>query len=158
MRRLLRRWGVALALVALVILYVALKVAQQESDGIVWAGVLLPAAFVFSPLMFPRPRATRADALAAPDRVAIYYKPADFFCIRTRLALGSIAKKALWIDAIADPEAEAWVREVNRGDLLAPTVVIGEELKRNPDPHWIGRHLLPPEAESAEQSNRPTDS
>lgn len=142
MPRFIRRWGVALTLLALVIGYVALKVAAQESEGLVWAGVLLPAVFVFSPLMFPR-RATRADALAAPDRVAIYFKPGDFFSLRLRLALSNVAKNALWIDAIADPEAEAWVREVNRGDLLTPTVVIGEELKRNPDPHWVGRHLVP---------------
>ncbi|HHV19977.1 MAG TPA: hypothetical protein GXZ30_00310 [Propionibacterium sp.] len=149
MHRFLRRWGISLALLALIALYVALKVALQESEGLVWAGILLPAAFVFSPLMFPRPRATRAQALAAPDRVAIYFKPGDFFCIRLRLALGGIARKALWIDAIADPEAEEWMREVNRGDLLTPTVVIGEELKRNPDPHWVGRHLLPPDAAEA---------
>lgn len=147
MTRFLRRWGVAIALLVLVVLYAVVKVAANEPDGLVWAAVLLPAVFIFSPLMFPRPRATRADALAAPDRVAIYYKPADFFCIRLRLALGSIAKKALWIDAVADPVAEAWVREINRGDLLAPTVVIGDQLKRNPNPHWVGGHLLPPSAD-----------
>lgn len=136
----------AIGLLVLVVVYAVAKVSADEPDGLVWAGVLLPAVFIFSPLMFPRPRATRADAVAAPERVAIYYRPADFFCIRLRLALGNIAKKALWIDAVADPEAEAWVREVNRGDLLAPTVVIGDRLERNPDPHWVGRHLLSPDS------------
>lgn len=145
----------AFAIVALVILYVAVKIVSAEPAGIVWAGVLLPAAIVFSPLVFPRPRARRSDALANPDRVAIYYKPADIFCLRLRFALGNIAKEALWIDAIADPEAEAWVREVNRGDLLAPTVVAGDELKRNPNPHWVGRHLVPSGTTPEQQQPEP---
>lgn len=140
--RFLRRWGAALAIVTLVVLYAAVKVAAGEPDGMVWAGVLLPAAIVFSPAIFPRPQATRAEALAAPHRVAIYYKPADIFSLRLRFMLGNVAKKALWVDTIADPQAEAWMREINRGDVLTPTVVIGAELKRNPNPHWVGRHLL----------------
>lgn len=138
----------ALAVVVLVVLYAAVKLTSDDPSGMVWSGVLLPAAFIFSPLWFPRPWATRADALAAPDRVAVYVRPGDIWSIRLRLALGNIAKKALWVDAVADPEAEAWVREVNHGDLLTPTVVIGDQLRRNPDPHWVGRHLLPPAAPS----------
>ncbi|MDO5500614.1 MAG: hypothetical protein Q4F67_13140 [Propionibacteriaceae bacterium] len=143
MRRSLRRWGVALALLVIIALYATLKIASGDQSGLVWSAILLPAAFVLSPLWFPRPRATRAEALAAPERVAIYYRPADIWSIRLRLGLSSIAKKALWVDVVADPEAEAWVREVNKGDLLTPTVVAGEDLKRNPPHHWVARHLLP---------------
>lgn len=139
--RWLRRWALALALVIIVVAYVVAKLLTDDPAGLFWAGLLLPAAWVFSPWFFPS-RRRRADALAEPNRVAIYFRPGDIWCMKLRLGLGGIAKQALWIDAIADPEAEAWTREINKGDLLVPTVVIGDQIRRNPDTHWVGRHLL----------------
>lgn len=141
MSRLLRRWAFALVLLAIIAGYVAVKAMTGDPSGMVWVGVLLPAVFIVSPLFFPSRRARRADAVEQPEKVAVYFRPGDVFSIRLRLALGNAAKRAVWVDAVADPTAEEWVREVNRGDLLTPTVVIGDEIKRNPDPHWVGRHL-----------------
>ena len=146
MARFVRRWAFAGVLLVIIVGYLAVKSMTGDPSGMVWVGVLLPAVFIVSPLFFPSRRARRDDAVEHPDKVAIYFRPGDVFSIRLRLALGNVAKLALWIDAVADPAAETWVREVNRGDLLTPTVVIGDEIKRNPDPYWVGRHLVSPDA------------
>ncbi|WP_425308706.1 hypothetical protein AADG42_08095 [Ammonicoccus fulvus] len=158
MSRFLRRWAFALVLLGIIIGYLAVKSMTGDPSGMVWVGVLLPAVFIVSPLFFPSRRARRDHGLEQPDRVAIYFRPGDVFSIRLRLALGNVAKRALWIDAVADPAAEAWVREVNRGDLLTPTVVIGDEIKRNPNPHWVGRHLVEDDEQDAAEKAAPDDS
>ncbi|GAB3703741.1 glutaredoxin family protein [Mariniluteicoccus flavus] len=137
----MRRWGAALALVAFLAAFVAMSLAAKQGGNLVYAAILLPLAWVVSPLFFPR-RTPYAVARRHPERVTIFFRPGCVFCVRLRLGLRNIARKAQWVDIWADPDAAAHVRDLNRGDELVPTVVVGEEVRRNPDPQWVGAHLV----------------
>ena len=91
--------------------------------------------------MFARkpPSVTAAEgARAAEDgRVVVYWRKGCPFCKRLQLTLGRRVRDAVWVDVWADPEASAFVRSVNGGDEVVPTVVIDGVAHTNPPPREV---------------------
>ena len=76
-----------------------------------------------------------AGASAADEgRVVVYWRKGCPFCKRLQLTLGKRVDDVVWVDVWADPDASAYVRSVNGGDEVVPTVVIGRVPHTNPPP------------------------
>jgi glutaredoxin len=77
-------------------------------------------------------------ARAADDgRVVVYWRKGCPFCKRLELVLGKRAADVVWVDVWADAEASAYVRSVNGGDEVVPTVVVGGVTRTNPPPREV---------------------
>lgn len=77
-------------------------------------------------------------ARAADDgRVVVYWRKGCPFCKRLELVLGKRVDDVVWVDVWADPEASAYVRTVNNGDEVVPTVVVGGVPRTNPPPREV---------------------
>ena len=74
---------------------------------------------------------------AADGRVVVYWRKGCPFCKRLQLVLGKRVRDVVWVDVWADEEASAWVRSVNDGDEVVPTVVIDGEPHTNPPPRQV---------------------
>jgi mycoredoxin len=113
-----------------------------------FSAVLLVAAtlvllLTFTPVAFPRSpgnAAGRAEA-EAHGLPLIYWRPGCTFCVRLRLALGTVGQRAVWVNVRRDPEASARVRSVNNGNETVPTVFVGEDHRTNPAPAWVRERL-----------------
>lgn len=80
------------------------------------------------------------DVINLPDderRVIVYWRPGCIFCERLRGGLGSDAERVHWINIWQDAEAAEFVRSVNNGNEVVPTVVIDGEAHTNPDPRFV---------------------
>lgn len=66
--------------------------------------------------------------------VTIYWRPGCGFCARLEAVLGDTGQKAHWENIWSDPQAAAYVRKVNDGNEIVPTVVIDGTPYTNPDP------------------------
>jgi glutaredoxin len=77
-----------------------------------------------------------ADGARAADDgwVVVYWRKGCPFCQLLRLRLGRRVRDVVWVDVWADPEASAYVRSVNGGDEVVPTVVIDGRPHTNPPP------------------------
>lgn len=73
----------------------------------------------------------RAIATLAPGRALVLWKPGCLYCERLLLQLGG-DPRVIWVNVWRDEDAQARVRAVNRGDELTPTVLVGEDVLRNP--------------------------
>ena len=69
--------------------------------------------------------------------VTIYWRQGCGFCARLTDAVGDLADKAIWRNIWEDDEAAAFVRSVNDGNEVVPTVVINGEAHTNPDPQTV---------------------
>jgi mycoredoxin len=80
-----------------------------------------------------------AEGARAADegRVVVYWRKGCPFCKRLQLVLGRRARDVVWVDVWADDEASAYVRSVNGGDEVVPTVVIAGEPHTNPPPRQV---------------------
>jgi glutaredoxin len=80
-----------------------------------------------------------ADAARAADagRVVVYWRKGCPFCQRLQLWLGRRVRDVVWVDVWADPEASAYVRSVNDGDEVVPTVIIDGRPHTNPPPRTV---------------------
>ena len=77
-------------------------------------------------------------ARAAGDgRVVVYWRKGCPFCKRLQLVLGKRVTDVVWVDVWADPDASAYVRSVNGGDEVVPTVVIDGVARTNPPPREV---------------------
>ncbi|WP_299925257.1 glutaredoxin domain-containing protein [uncultured Nocardioides sp.] len=77
-------------------------------------------------------------ARAAGDgRVVVYWRKGCPFCKRLQLVLGKRVADVVWVDVWADPDASAYVRSVNGGDEVVPTVVIDGVARTNPPPRAV---------------------
>ena len=85
--------------------------------------------------------AAEAARAAADGAVVVYWRKGCPFTARLRLALGRRAREAVWVDVWADPDASAYVRSVNSGDEVVPTVVIAGRAHTNPPPRVVARAL-----------------
>lgn len=74
---------------------------------------------------------------AAEGRVVVYWRKGCPFCQRLRLGLGKRVREVVWVDVWADPDASAYVRSVNDGNEVVPTVVIGGVPHTNPPPREV---------------------
>ena len=74
---------------------------------------------------------------AEEGRVVVYWRKGCPFCKRLELVLGKRVDDVVWVDVWADPEASAYVRTVNNGDEVVPTVVVGGVPRTNPPPREV---------------------
>lgn len=117
--------------------------------GYVLLGVLaLLVGLGLGVLVAPRRRARSPrhweaqDRLVREGRAIIYWRPGCLYCTRLRLRLGAAGQQATWVDIWSDPEAAAFVRDVNGGAETVPTVILPDgEARTNPDPSLVRRHL-----------------
>lgn len=84
-----------------------------------------------------------ANDQANSPNVVIYHRPGCSFCARMKMALRSVADRAVWVDIWEDEEAAAFVRSVNNGNETVPTVVINGESLTNPSPALVLEALSP---------------
>lgn len=91
--------------------------------------------------MFARKPASvsAAEGARAADegRVVVYWRKGCPFCKRLQLVLGRRVRDVVWVDVWADDEASAYVRSVNGGDEVVPTVVIAGAPHTNPPPREV---------------------
>ena len=105
--------------------------------------VLVVAALVvvvtLTPYAFPR---TVTDQEARADgRPIIYWRTGCSYCLRMRVALGPLGRRAVWVNIHRDPDAASRVRSVNGGDETVPTVFVGDDHRTNPPPSWVREQL-----------------
>lgn len=72
-----------------------------------------------------------AKDLLATDHAVVMWKPGCVYCERLLLTLGRDPRIS-WVNVWRDAQANARVRELNDGDELTPTVLLGEQVLRNP--------------------------
>lgn len=121
----------------------------QVGSGSPGSGVVMAIAFcvlaaLMSPLVFPR-SITAADAQRRSTddgRAIIYWRPGCQYCIRLRLKLGGVARRAYWVNIWTDPEGAAAVRAITGGNETVPTVVQAGHPQVNPNPDELRRQLL----------------
>lgn len=81
-----------------------------------------------------------ARAEIGPGHAVILWKDGCGFCEMLLFELAG-DDRVTWVDVREDAEANAYVRSVNDGNELTPTVIIGEGVYRNPSASEI-RELL----------------
>lgn len=69
--------------------------------------------------------------------VIVYWRPGCGFCSRLRSTLGKHADQAQWVNIWEDKEAAAFVRSVNDGNEVVPTVVMDGIPVTNPNPKVV---------------------
>ncbi|SHN74906.1 glutaredoxin domain-containing protein [Cryptosporangium aurantiacum] len=96
-------------------------------------------AALSSPLLMPSSvSATEAqDRSAADGRPIIYWRPGCQYCLRLRLSLGRLGRRAHWVNIWSDPSGAAAVRAVADGNETVPTVVVAGEAHVNPAPATV---------------------
>ncbi len=91
--------------------------------------------------MFTRkpPSVSADEGARASDegRVVVYWRTGCMFCQRLHLVLGRRVRDVVWVDVWADPAASAYVRSVNDGNEVVPTVVIDGTPHTNPSPREV---------------------
>ncbi|CAM3559086.1 glutaredoxin domain-containing protein [Nocardioides zeicaulis] len=85
----------------------------------------------------PSVSASEGARAAAEGRVVVYWRRGCTFCQRLHLVLGRRVRDVVWVDVWADPEASAYVRGVNGGDEVVPTVVMDGVPHTNPSPRTV---------------------
>lgn len=72
-----------------------------------------------------------ADASSSP-RLEVFWRPGCGFCHLLRTDLDRLGLEATWINIWEDEAAAEFVRSVNGGNEVVPTVRIGDEVRTNP--------------------------
>lgn len=97
------------------------------------AAPLLVSLLVIAYLCSPLPSRTRSGHWAAQQRhvryatAVVYWRPGCMFCGRLQFALwraGFGSSHVDWVDIWDDPEAAAYVRDLNEGAETVPTVIL----------------------------------
>ncbi len=112
-----------------------------------WAGLVAVgcavAAWWVSPAS-PLPVQPSASHWEAQQRhvregsVIIYWRPGCMYCLRLRAALGRRVTRVSMVDIWADDEGAAFVRDVNGGAEIVPTVVLDTgDVVTNPPPAQV---------------------
>lgn len=141
-----QRW--TLLLMTLTVLVIAVLVAR---DGELLSGVAFGVLAVlvlhgYSWWTRRRGRHTpweRAAAQIAPDHAVVLWKPGCLYCERLLLHLRSDSR-VTWVNVWQDDKANAQVRAVNNGNELTPTVLLGDQVLRNPTAAELREHLKSP--------------
>lgn len=76
-----------------------------------------------------RPQGTQADALKAIEDggVVIYWRPGCPFCQALDEGLGEVGDRATWVNVWEDADASEFVKSVNDGNEVVPTVTTAEK-------------------------------
>ncbi|MFC6713266.1 glutaredoxin domain-containing protein [Branchiibius cervicis] len=69
--------------------------------------------------------------------VTIYWRPGCGFCARLEDTISAVRERATWRNIWEDDEAAAFVRSVNNGNEVVPTVVVDGQAHTNPDPGLV---------------------
>ena len=117
------------------------QVALAVGYGVLAAGI----AWWTSPLR-GRKTVTHQEVLAMADTdprkdVVIYWRPGCGYCSRLRATLGDAGKGASWVNIWQDEEGAAFVRSVNEGNEVVPTVVMDDIPVTNPRPQVVLERL-----------------
>ncbi|WP_066637591.1 glutaredoxin domain-containing protein [Serinicoccus hydrothermalis] len=73
--------------------------------------------------------------------VVVYWRPGCGFCAMLKARLGKLRDRATWINIWDDEEAAAFVRSVNDGNEVVPTVVMDGIPHTNPNPGMVKERL-----------------
>ena len=86
----------------------------------------------------PAPVSAAEGARAADEgRVVVYWRKGCPFCKRLQLVLGRRVRDVVWVDVWADEAGSSYVRSVNDGNEVVPTVVIDGVAHTNPAPRTV---------------------
>lgn len=69
--------------------------------------------------------------------VTIYWRPGCGFCAKLEDTISAVRDNATWHNIWQDEDAAAFVRSVNNGNEIVPTVVIDGQAHTNPDPGLV---------------------
>ncbi|AXK46298.1 glutaredoxin family protein [Brachybacterium saurashtrense] len=137
-----QRWP--LLLIAAGVLAMAVTIGVDDLRGGLVAGALgLLAVGALALWWGRRGRHTpwpRAEALRAEGQAVVLWKPGCMYCEMLLLQLRD-DPRVTWVNVWRDEAANAQVRAVNGGDELTPTVLIGDEVLRNPSAATLREHL-----------------
>jgi glutaredoxin len=142
MKRFERWFGAVACAAAAVALLVSSGRDGNRLADIVFAVLLLAAAWAVSPLFGGRrePWASLKDN-NDDGGVVIFWRPGCVYCLRLKVSLGRSGRGAHWVNIWRDPEGAAFVREHNDGNETVPTVLVGREVLTNPEPGIVSRAL-----------------
>jgi glutaredoxin len=70
-------------------------------------------------------------------QVVLYWRPGCGFCVRLARALVSMDVEPELHNIWEEPDAAEFVRSVNRGNELVPTLVVGDIVLSNPSPDQV---------------------
>lgn len=73
----------------------------------------------------------QARPLVAPGHAVVLWKPTCGYCERLLRAVGR-HPQVTWVNVWTDPDANRAVRDLNDGDELTPTAIVGDAVLRNP--------------------------
>ncbi|MFW2383923.1 MAG: glutaredoxin family protein [Acidimicrobiales bacterium] len=110
-------------------------------DSLIVPAMLGGIALASSPLL-KRTSVSHDEAQATDRDVVIYHRPGCSFCIRMKAMLGTVGRKAVWVDIWDDDEAAAFVRSLNEGNETVPTVMIDGKPHTNPAPSLVREALV----------------
>ena len=118
-----------LGLVVAVVIWRSSVVAASLAGvaGLVIGGGMIVATLRREP---HTPWAAARDQLAT-DRAVAFWKPTCRYCTALRRALRDDTR-IVWVNVWVDSEANREVRSHNRGDEYTPTVLVGDQVLRNP--------------------------
>ncbi|MEV7647223.1 glutaredoxin domain-containing protein [Arthrobacter sp. NPDC089319] len=142
MKRFERWFGAVVFAAAAVALLVSSGRDGDWLAGIVFAIVLLAAAWAVSPFFGGRQEPWASIKAKIDDGgVVIFWRPGCVYCLRLKASLGRSGRGAHWVNIWRDPEGAAFVREHNQGNETVPTVLVGGEVLTNPEPGIVSRAL-----------------
>jgi len=76
------------------------------------------------------------------EGLVVYWRPLCGFCQRLLEALEDAGIRPELHNIWEEPEAAEFVRSVNDGNEIVPTVMVGETTYTNPPPDQLVAHLL----------------
>lgn len=135
-----RRKQIALGLLPIIVALVLL-VQGNASRWVI--GAVVVSGLLLVGLLARRGRHTPWQVVAerrSPSGAVVFWKPGCIYCERLLLALRG-DERITWVNAWADKDANAEVRRLNNGDELTPTVLIGDEVLRNPSADEVRERL-----------------
>jgi glutaredoxin-like protein len=74
-------------------------------------------------------------------RIILYWRPGCGFCVRLARALDVMEIEPELHNIWEEPDAAAFVRSVNRGNELVPTLVVGDQVLSNPSADQVRNAL-----------------
>jgi mycoredoxin len=74
-------------------------------------------------------------------QVVLFWRPGCGFCVRLARALDSMDIEPELRNIWEEPDAAEFVRSVNRGNELVPTLVVGDIVLSNPSADEVSRAL-----------------
>ncbi|MDO5710246.1 MAG: glutaredoxin domain-containing protein, partial [Micrococcales bacterium] len=87
------------------------------------------------------------ERLVRHESAVVYWRPGCRHCLRLRLHLARarLGKRVSWVDIWADPEGAAYVRDLNEGSEIVPTVILPDgSAVTNPEPSLLVAALTQP--------------